>query len=76
VTVRTEHPAAEGTRAYAKMVSGGDAAGAHECWIIDAAPHAWAGRDRRGSYTDPQGPDASAAMVRFFPEGSSGAASA
>ena len=37
-----------------------------ESWEIDAGPHAWSGGDAGGSYTDPDGPSASAAMLAFF----------
>ena len=37
-----------------------------ENWRIGDGAHAWSGGDAAGSYTDPDGPSASAAMLNFF----------
>lgn len=38
----------------------------HEVLKVDGLGHAWSGGARGGSYTDPRGPDATAAIWRFF----------
>lgn len=50
---RLSHLAADGT----SMV---------EAWTIHGGGHAWSGGLADGSYTDPGGPDAAGAMLRFF----------
>ena len=37
-----------------------------EHWLIDDGPHAWSGGDAAGSFTAPEGPSASEAMLAFF----------
>lgn len=65
----TETRQAPGGRRYTTRVyADADGTPMVELWTVHGAGHAWSGGRSGGSYTDPQGPDASAELVRFLDE--------
>lgn len=65
--LQSEDEGKAGGRSFRRCTTyGTDGTAAVEHWVIDGMGHAWSGGKPAGSYTDAQGPDASAEMVRFF----------
>jgi poly(hydroxyalkanoate) depolymerase family esterase len=63
----TERRHAEGGHAFTRSRwRGPDGALRHELLLVHGLGHAWSGGAPGGSYTDPQGPDATEAICRFF----------
>ena len=64
---RTIHAPSGGTRGYTRtLYTKAMGQPLLEEWIVHGAGHGWSGGTARGSYTDPAGPSASRAMMRFF----------
>ena len=64
-----EYGRAPGGRGYSRtLYQDTNGRAIFEQWVIHGAGHAWSGGSPAGSYTDPQGPDATREMLRFFLE--------
>jgi poly(hydroxyalkanoate) depolymerase family esterase len=65
VTVRrSQKPAGRDFTSALHLTAGGKTLVEH--WTVHGAGHAWSGGVHAGSHTDPDGPDASRELVRFF----------
>lgn len=60
-------PRQNGRRGYSRTVQLDDEGRIFsEQWMVHGAGHAWSGGDAAGTHVDPDGPDASREMMRFF----------
>lgn len=67
VLIRTQHVPSGSARAYTRTLYRKDRGQPLlEVWTVHGTGHAWSGSSTRGSFTDPAGPNASRAMLRFF----------
>ena len=69
--ISVQHPRTNGSAARphtVKVTRDRTGLAVAEKWVIHGSGHAWSGGSADGSYTDPEGPDASREMLRFFLE--------
>lgn len=66
-TIETETIGRAGGRRYRRQIATTpEGIALLDRWTVEGLGHAWSGGNPGGSHTDPDGPDASAEMVRFF----------
>jgi len=66
---KVEREQAVGGRAYTRSIyHNANGQVIAEKWLVHHAGHVWSGGSSDGSFTNPQGPDASSEMLRFFAE--------